>query len=236
MPAFWLSNPTTPIRRLTDKIVRGGDPDRRSRFHTLRGDRSPIWSACLDLPQCIAHTAAFKILGRRPVLPWFPYPAIRFLAQRARRDWQVLEIGSGMSTLWLAQHCGQVDSIEADEAWFKLLRDEIGRRKLPNSRVNLRWRANEMCDFSNWADASLDLAIVDGGPRPECFTAALPKVKPGGYLYVDNTDISKTAQHSRELVLGYAETHRCAMWVFRGLVPCNLFVNEGMLLQKNPAS
>jgi len=222
------------VRSLFDKIIRGGDPTRRSRFHTLRGDPVP-WSGYADLPACLAHTFAFKAFGRRPVLPWIPYAAIRFLRAQAKPDWRVLEIGSGMSTLWLARYCCIVDSIEADETWVSLLQKEIARRKISNAHVHFRWRANEMCDFSNWADASLDLAFVDGGPRPECFTAALPKVKPGGFIYVDNTDIAKTAQHSRELVTAYATAEKCPLWIFRGFVPCNFFVNEGMLLRKNPA-
>lgn len=228
-------SPPSPVHRLLDKIVRAGDPSRRSRFHTLRGD-SAYASALIDLPLCLAHTFAFKALGRRPTLPWIPYSAIRFLKRRARSDWRVLEIGSGMSTIWLAQHCGEVDSIEADETWVTLLRHEIEKRRLSNVRVHFHWRADEMCDFSRWADLSFDLAFVDGGPRPECFTAAIPKVKPGGFIYVDNTDIVKTAQHSRELVLAYARAHGCRLWIFQGLVPCNLFVNEGLLLQKNPAA
>jgi precorrin-6B methylase 2 len=223
------------LKRILDKLVRAGDTGRRSRFHTLRGDRAPL-SAWVDFPACLTQMLVFKAFGHRPALPWIPYAAIRFLRRRITPAWRVLEIGAGMSTLWLARHCGQVDSIEADQRWVDLLRADIARHGVTNARVLFRWRADEMCDFRDWPDGSLDLAFVDGGPRPQCLEAALPKVKPGGFVYVDNTDSVKTAQNSRELLEAYAREHRCPMWIFRGFVPCNLFVNEGMLLEKNSAA
>ncbi|HTQ30164.1 MAG TPA: class I SAM-dependent methyltransferase [Opitutaceae bacterium] len=166
-------------------------------------------------------------------MPWIPYPAIRFLRRRLNSNSHVLEIGSGMSTLWLASLCARVDSIEADQRWKDLLQAELVRRRIANARIIFRWCASEMCDFSQWPDASIDLALVDGGPRPECFTAALPKIKSGGLIYVDNTDIDKTSRDAGERLMSHAREHGCRMWIFRGFIPCNLFVNEGMLLQKN---
>jgi Methyltransferase domain len=218
---------------IIDKIVRAGDPGRKSRLHTLCGDRAPL-SSLADFPQCLGHALSLRLFGRRPLLPWIPYPAIRFLRRRFNGNWHVLEIGSGMSTLWLASHCAQVESIEADQRCVDLLQAEIARRRIPNVHLFFRWLADEMCDFSQWPDASFDLAFVDGGPRTECFINALPKVKSGGYVYVDNTDIAKTSGRSRELLLAYAREHRCQTWIFRGFAPCNLFIDEGILLQKNP--
>ena len=40
----------------------------------------------------------------------------------------------------------------------------------------------------DFPDASLDLFVVDGWYRLICARAALPKLKPGGLLLIDNTD------------------------------------------------
>lgn len=217
-------------QRIIAKALRAGDPYRRSRFHTQTGKRASLVSF-LDLPLCLGHVLAFKLTGFRPVRPWIPYSAARHLARQIKRNWQVLEIGSGMSTLWLAERCAEVNSIEADARWVEALNREIVRRRLTNAHIHFRWQANHMCDFSAWPDSSLDLVFIDGGPRPACFEAALAKVKAGGYIYVDNTDIEKTAQNSRFLVESFATDSGATLRVFRGFVPCNLFVNEGMLLQ-----
>jgi predicted O-methyltransferase YrrM len=137
------------------------------------------------------------------------YSAARFLGRRIERSWRCLEIGSGMSTLWLAQRCAQVE----------LLRAEIARRKVSNATIHYRWQAAEMCDFSAWSGQPPDFVLIDGGPRPQCLVAALAVVKPGGFVYVDNTDLASTAQNSRDLLEAHARAHDCTIWVFRGLVP-----------------
>ena len=42
-------------------------------------------------------------------------------------------------------------------------------------------------DISHFPDRHFDLVIVDGRARPSCIWQSLAKVKPGGYLLVDNT-------------------------------------------------
>lgn len=223
------SQPPSSMKFLA-RLINAGDPGRLTRFHTSQNDQMPL-SGLLDLPLCVWQTLMFKAFGTRPIRPWIPYAAARFLARRIGHTWRILEIGSGMSTLWLAQRCAQVDSIEADQRWVELLSAEIARRKVANAKIHFRWQAAEMCDFSAWADSRPDLVFIDGGPRPQCLVAALAVVKPGGLVYVDNTDLASTAQNCRNLLEAHAQAHDCTIRIFRGLVPCNLFVNEGMLIQ-----
>jgi hypothetical protein len=65
-------------------------------------------------------------------VPWFTYPAIRFLQGIVRPDLRVLEYGTGNSTLWWAQRVQQVVSVEHDPAWAARVR----KAALPN--VELR--------------------------------------------------------------------------------------------------
>ncbi|HLI94422.1 MAG TPA: hypothetical protein VKU83_12450, partial [Puia sp.] len=41
-----------------------------------------------------------------------------------------------------------------------------------------------------YPDSHFDVIIVDGRARPSCIKHALPKLKPGGWLLVDNSDRS----------------------------------------------
>ncbi|MDD2765426.1 MAG: class I SAM-dependent methyltransferase [Opitutaceae bacterium] len=213
------------------KLLHGSDPARRSRFHTAEGAR-PDLAAVFGLPRSAVSTLWFRLTGRRPIVPWIPYNARQALARHICPDWQVLEIGSGMSTLWLARRCRQVDSFEADPDWVQKIRAELQRLGLPNVRVHYRWHWQELCDFSAWPDESLDLLVVDGGPRPECIEAGFPKVKPGGYIYVDNTDQPRTAGRSKSVLIELARQPGARLWTFRDFVPCNFFVNEALLYQK----
>jgi predicted O-methyltransferase YrrM len=50
-------------------------------------------------------------------------------------------------------------------------------------------------DLSEYVDGSLDLVVVDGILRDECVQAAVPKLRPGGWLYLDNTDKDMTIEN-----------------------------------------
>ena len=47
-------------------------------------------------------------------IPWYTYPAIDFLLLRDYRDKNILEFGSGQSTLWWAARAKFVLSLEED--------------------------------------------------------------------------------------------------------------------------
>jgi predicted O-methyltransferase YrrM len=135
-----------------------------------------------------------------------------------------------MSSLWLAQRCARLVSIEADEQWFKRIQALLRHRGYTHVELRFRWRADEMSDFREFADGSLDLVIVDGGPREACLMAALPKVRAGGAVYVDNTDEPRISGKCREWLQAAAAKTGSELRYYRDFSPGNLFVSEGMLL------
>jgi predicted O-methyltransferase YrrM len=114
---------------------------------------------------------------------------------------QALEWGSGRSTLWWARHVQHLVSVEQDEGWHAIISSRLREQGIAN--VDYRFipvDASLPCDdrqiFStlppyvkvvdDHADDSLDLVVVDGHYRQACIRAVLSKIKPGGYLLVDN--------------------------------------------------
>ena len=51
-------------------------------------------------------------------LPWLTYPAIDFLSQFDFSDATVFEWGSGFSTLWWAERCKQIVTVESSAKWI----------------------------------------------------------------------------------------------------------------------
>jgi len=132
-------------------------------------------------------------------VPWWPYDAISWVAAVLPPGARVFEYGGGGSTLWLADRGAVVIVAEHDGPWHRQLADS-----LPSS-VRLLFRppaaegtvtsASEPGFFDDYAVAisgetngSLDLVIVDGRVRVECVRQAMPKVRPGGLLLMDDTD------------------------------------------------
>lgn len=146
--------------------------------------------------------------------PWLVYSAIHELSRRIKGDWSVFEYGSGGSTLYFAGRCARMISVEHDPKWYIRVRDELERRGLEHCTILLhlpestRDRTADPSDpqayvsgklgygrstFERYVraidacpDGSLDLVVVDGRSRPACLAHALPKLRPGGLLVLDD--------------------------------------------------
>lgn len=218
-----------PINALLTKLLKAGDPSRRSRFHTAR-DEVITLSAGLHFPFTIGYILLPRLTPWRPRIPWIPFTAIRALSRHLTAFSSVVEIGSGMSTLWLASRCQRLVSIEADKEWFARVQAKLQQHGCRNVDLRYRWVADAMSDFGEFADGSLDLVIVDGGPRETCLDAALPKVRAGGAVYVDNTDEPHISGDCRERLQEAAARTGGELRFFRDFSPGNLFASEGALL------
>jgi predicted O-methyltransferase YrrM len=169
-----------------------------------------------------------KVLDQHPRLPWIPFSAIRALAAELRSDWVAWEIGSGMSTVWLAERVARLTSIEADERWFASVGEMLKEKQLTNVDLRLEWRGNLMADFSEVADGSLDFLLIDAGPRDLCLSNGFQKVRRGGLIYCDNWDVAQYWQGSRAFLERQApvEIRR-----FVDYVPAMVGVSEGALIR-----
>lgn len=128
----------------------------------------------------------------RPDRPWFGPAVTRFLEGELRGG-QGWEWGSGRSTPWFAYRLGHLVSIESDPIWHARVARRLARLGLAG--VDLRLiEGGDSASPPAYAtaidaepDGSLDLVLVDGDRRHECVLHALPKVRPGGLLVIDNT-------------------------------------------------
>jgi predicted O-methyltransferase YrrM len=82
-----------------------------------------------------------------------------------------------------------VFTIESNPEWCQRVRRLLAQRNLSN--VHLEPKSTDCADYVELAavaDASIDLALIDGDCRDACVEPCLAKVKRGGYIYLDNTD------------------------------------------------
>lgn len=150
-------------------------------------------------------------------LPWMTYDAIDFLGSICTPDSVVFEWGSGGSTLFLAKRCRHVTSVEHDAKWSGYLRerletlgvDNVDYKEIPGEKI-ADWEARDYrnpddfvsgdkgsvgLSFERYVKAidpfpggSFDIVVVDGRVRNGCVKRAIPHVKRGGYLVVDNSE------------------------------------------------
>lgn len=123
-----------------------------------------------------------------PDLPWFNRHVIPYLSTLLKPEDRGIEWGSGGSTLWFAKRVKHLTSVENDPDWFKTVREKLAG----TANVDLR-----LCEtpetYASVVDEfpveSLDFAIVDGGlARDKCAHLAIPRLKRGGVLILDNAN------------------------------------------------
>jgi hypothetical protein len=155
--------------------------------------RRPVWTM---------RRASYKLYEvRHPDEPWMAQGAVRFCDQNLRRDQIGLEWGSGRSTKWFAQRLAGLVSVEFDRiSYQKVTRGIEGMSNVECRFVPLDHPIEQgtgphydpipryVAVADEFSNESLGLVVVDGHYRQACVLRALPKLKPGGFLLIDNTD------------------------------------------------
>lgn len=139
--------------------------------------------------------------------PWVTYRAVDFMEKVIGKDSLVFEYGSGGSTLYFAQKAKHLTSIEHHKEWYKIVDDVINQRNIVNCEYILRepeprsgheyFRSTTdtkmafkkyVTSINKFEDNHFDFVSVDGRARVQCVLEAIPKIKNGGYLMLDNSD------------------------------------------------
>jgi len=119
--------------------------------------------------------------------------SIGWLWRRIRSDWSILELGSGRSTVWFARRAGRVVSLEDNEYWHPRTKERVTEAGFSNVELRLRPVEDFPDEIASLADEAFDLVVVDFLEAPnltriDCLLPAMKKVRPGGYLLLDDSD------------------------------------------------
>jgi len=209
-----------------------GHRDGPTRFHDAKGNFGGP-DLIRDVPVSLAAYALIRLFGWRLSLPFLPWPAARAIAAILRPDFSVIEFGSGMSTPWLAKKVRHCTSIEHDPIWYDRVQKRLASGGLTNVDHQLR-SESEFADLASFADASFDFAIVDGRRRRDCVLNVAPKIKPGGWLFLDDTDVDrKTHRGAEAAALSVIADRGGEAAYFTGMV-ASAFFSQQSLLAKLP--
>lgn len=145
-------------------------------------------------------------------VPWIPQAALLFLGTIVQPALKVFEYGSGGSTIYFARKSCALVTVEHDRDWFEAVRAKLQSHSISgvDLRLVLPEEQNIGTDNSDPAhyyeppctgnyrqyvsaidgfdQAAFDIILVDGTARPSCLQHAHLKVKPGGYLILDNSE------------------------------------------------
>lgn len=206
-----------------------GDERRRTRLHDYQGNLLPL-SGLIDLVPCATSTLLLKV-GARSSSPWLPYSFVRHLRRLCERSWRVLEFGSGASTVWLARRVAHVISHEHDAAWHARTSAKLETLGRGNVELRLLMQRDAYAAVDVYGARQFDFVLVDGHWRDACAESALRAVRPGGFVYLDNSDVPDDDHRAAVQVLTRAA---CESRRFVGLCPGQIAVNQGLLIKTWP--
>jgi hypothetical protein len=116
-------------------------------------------------------------------IPWFTYPAIEYLNQLDFTRSSILEWGVGNSTLYFANRCKSIVSIEHNKEWYNTI-----AKDLPVNAKVLLVDENEYATKPHQFSSKFDIIIVDGIKRFDCIKTSVDILKEGGIIIFDNSD------------------------------------------------
>jgi len=127
---------------------------------------------------------------------WTSYPLHQFLHSLNLKGKNVLEFGSGGSTVFFLKRKANLVTFEHSEVWVDKLKKKLKAHQ--NWKINLvhfvgretvrNAHKEYLKGIESIEDNSLDLVLVDGRHRVECIRASIPKVKKNGYIILDDSD------------------------------------------------
>lgn len=166
-------------------------------------------------------------------VPWWTYGSIREVGARLEAlggRARAFEYGSGASTVWLANRCGEVHSVEHDAGFATVMRRVLDDARLLD-RVQLlevhptqsaapavtSGRPGEASlDYRAYADSIeragglFDVICVDGRARVACLERAVDHLAPGGVIVFDD---SQRPRYAAGLARTGLRTRRIWGWV-----------------------
>jgi precorrin-6B methylase 2 len=150
--------------------------------------------------------------------PWITIKAKLWLDKILRPDMILYEFGSGMSTLYFSTKVKTIISIEHDKNWYSKIKDKLKNNQIDNCEYYLKepeyvntqyskkikakyisnltkYQGFHFRDYiesiNRYSDQFFDLVFIDGRARIGCILHSIKKIKPGGYLVLDNSDEKK---------------------------------------------
>lgn len=221
-------------KQIITKLI-SGSKFRKSRLHDMRGNFAGWNNIYRHLLPAFSLGIVRLAINYHPELPWISYSAIKYIDSYLTTKSRVLEYGSGFSTIWLSKHSGEVFSIEDDRNWYNKISYIIQNQALRNINYKFANSPGEYFNFMVDGLIGFDFILVDGSYRNKCVESAIKLLKPGGILYIDNSDNigagDLSIMQAEKGAIGFAEEKGGQITYFTDFVPGEFFVTQGMLVK-----
>lgn len=210
---------------------------RKSRFHDEKGNFVGLEKCLTHAPLALSSGILRLLFDYRPKLPWIAYDTVSILEKFLTKDSRILEFGSGMSTVWYAKHAGEVFSVEDYFPWYEKVRVILENEQINNVHYCFTKSPQDYKNFMVNDEFGFDLIMVDGSYRSACVLNTAKLLKPGGILYLDNSDkhssnLGGDTRLAEEYMLAFAKENKASVNYITDFAPTQFFVNQGLMIKK----
>lgn len=171
-----------------------------------------IWNSARYLPRWLRHRHLNMDAWLDREMPWITFEALDYLRSLLQPSHIIFEYGCGGSTLFFTGRAASVNSVEHDPSWHAHVSNALVSRSRSNFTLQLAppepdgevqapelpgsFGSNHLpgtfrayvTAIDGFPDGTFDLVFIDGRARPSCMARAMPKLRPGGYLVLDNSE------------------------------------------------
>lgn len=119
----------------------------------------------------------WRYVDRDIVMPWYTLPCLEWLKTQELSSWSVFEYGTGFSAIWWRDNVVQYKSVDSNSRWANI----FGSKLETEERAYVHAIGTKII---------YDCVVVDGVFRNACIDFAKARIKPGGFMIVDNYDSS----------------------------------------------
>lgn len=129
-------------------------------------------------------------------IPWYTYPAIEYLSQFDFSDKNILEFGSGYSSVFWSKKCKNLISIEHRKSWIDIVAEFIDKQNVQLLYKN----ENDYTEICKTSNTKFDIIIIDGIKRAACAREISSCLNlDSGIVILDNSDwYPETSKYLRD--------------------------------------
>lgn len=175
-------------------------------------------------------------------IPWTSPASIEIFKKSLNKNHIGFEWGSGSSTFFFAKRIKELISVEHNQQWYQKVSQQIQQANLSN--VHLKFihvqypekhldkdgfqvaatpsqveAYKEYYSFiDQYPDNYFDFILIDGRTRVQCGKHAIPKLKPGGMLVLDNSERARY-QELKNMVKDWP-----SVWTTTGLTDTTIWI------------
>ena len=172
--------------------LKPGALDEASRLHNdptiIQAPVSSVFMASLsallseDLGMRRSAETGESRLGDGTPVPMISFGLIEYLNSLDLSSYAMLELGGGFSTDFWTARAKSVHTLETSAEWARAIAARNPKAKIELVEEPIAWRISAF-------DQTFDIIVIDpAGNRLTCARASIEKLRPGGFIILDNSD------------------------------------------------